>query len=646
MNTDAQSAADARLRVLLYDYQEARSDERSLLAAQSTTLGIAVTLVAALVAVVTRTCRFQDAPCTQVPDLVLAFVPLAPLAILAFLLLQGTVSVVRSYYLRAIEDELQSYAGGPLPRADGAPAYPTDVGPGSYFGLTVEVTSLRLGRGRRSTKAVLLVILAAVLVIFGGLTVYIALPLPAVYQAAMLVAYGGATVLYVAELLSVTVGGRGFYRDVVESYARRGKPKPARVSRNERQLISYLALPRPEDTVKWLFLPVSYLVVAWSLGGSVGWDLLIGFVVLELLAYTARYQINDLRGLESDQEHGSREARGRLPLGPTGRTADVAVYASVGTTVLRLVVAGLVLAFVPDDTRRVLLTALVALLVYSIVYERLRSQMRVTAIWLLVGAGYAIRAATGAALAGLGDATLGLLGAVFWLFGIAFVTMTWALEALDFSYGRVPGEVYVAEAGRKKPHVIGLLRHMGASDVDASEKGPWESCSKVRGLQSQRSPGSPWVLSHLSSSTLAAVLGFTLAAGAALEPSWWSVTAAALGLMTAVVTTFVMSAFSLIVIAGGFAGQVALSHAAGGTRPLLSGVPLAVLGLVFVGFRSSSYDDLKHGFGRGCQAAASVIVATPRRAVGLLLGSGSREYLKRRHAATTTAIPGEAPTPN
>jgi hypothetical protein len=131
-----------RLHVLLLDYEMAREDERTFNSIQAALFGVAVALVAGLAALLTKSCAFQagegSAECTHVPEGVLVVTPLAPFALVLFILVLGLVATVRSYYVRALEAELRTYAGPGLGTLD-------PIRPGSYTELMSELVSLRRG---------------------------------------------------------------------------------------------------------------------------------------------------------------------------------------------------------------------------------------------------------------------------------------------------------------------------------------------------------------------------------------------------------------------------------------------------------------------------------------------------------------------
>jgi hypothetical protein len=232
-STGSSSSSDRTFEVLALDYEMAREDERTFAHIQANVAAITVALLAAIVAVVSDTCQLSSPPphptppppypasteqqCDTVPDLFLAGAPAIPLAALAFLQLLGTAASLRSYYIRAIEKELRSYAPSPL---SGLMAV-APIKPASYHGLIIEAITLR--RGWTGYRILALMIMLTALGVFGGLTVFIANSLGGTYRTVMLLGYGSAFALLVVEVVGATFGARTAFVQVAKKfYARQG----------------------------------------------------------------------------------------------------------------------------------------------------------------------------------------------------------------------------------------------------------------------------------------------------------------------------------------------------------------------------------------------------------------------------------------
>jgi hypothetical protein len=363
---------------------------------------------------------------------------------------------------------------------------------------------------------------------------------------------------------------------------------------NERRLAGYLLLPRPGDLVKaWIF-PACFLLGVLAAGGASGREVLRAALVwaaLELLLYQARYQWNDIRGFEADQRHPDRAARGRLP-GPASRgRAHVRASAAVAAGRLGLA-AALALALPGLDLGGPLLALALAVFGVAAVYEPLRARCTgasdrtppplgagIVALWIVVGAGYAIRGTAGLALAVGLSGRLGLfLAAVvaLWAFGIAFVTGRWALEALAFGRRDSGGGIaWRVEPGQAREHSLALVRWLPATVPDWVGREADGSLAGWRALTGDVAPLAPWNLAALVAAAAAAATGRLLAGPADAFDVLFAIGAGALCAMAVLAArrhrwvNWLLGACALAVL-------IAI---AGSPRPALAALPwLCILG--------------------------------------------------------------------
>jgi hypothetical protein len=455
---------DSRLNLLISDYEMAREDDRTLASVTAALFSVAVALIGVLAAGVYQTCAFhEESGCYKVGELVLAAAPLLPLGCCAYLVSMGVVSVVRSYYLRAVEDELRTYANGPLLAI-------RPVKPASYAALVNEILSLRSGRAGYRAMAALMVL--SILGVFGGLTIDIALHV-SVATRWLMALYIPAVALVLYEYLSLAVNGRGVFRGVVEGHLRtRNQRKFPNLSSTDppecKPLLPYLLMPRPGDAFKYLVAPIAYLLVAWPIGALSRWrEFLCLWLVFEVLIYAARYQWNDVRGLAGDSAHPEAAHKARLPLRPSWAEQRTVVIASLAVAAVKIAVA-IVVGLVAGLALPVL--ALIgATVVTAVTYEYLRSMegpdhvvpasVPAVSLWIVVGFGYCIRTwiglfSTGLHLAG---ATALLAMATFFALGVTFVLLIWVLEGASFCHETEPGQWRASAELRGKPHLASLL---------------------------------------------------------------------------------------------------------------------------------------------------------------------------------------------
>ena len=102
---------DDYLAALLVDYEAARSDDRSWSQLMGTLFGILIALVGALVAALpslnVNGCTGNRGSCDLWSGLLPATIPVAPVAVAAFAIYVGIPGVIRSYYMRGLEQEIR-----------------------------------------------------------------------------------------------------------------------------------------------------------------------------------------------------------------------------------------------------------------------------------------------------------------------------------------------------------------------------------------------------------------------------------------------------------------------------------------------------------------------------------------------------------
>ena len=139
-----------------------------------------------------------------------------------------------------------------------------------------------------------------------------------------------------------------------------------------RALAAYLALPRPDAWAKVLIAPACFVLAATSTGRLEDWKRFgVLWLVLEFLIYPARYQWNDIRGIDTDLRHAERGTRSRLPVGTTAEARRRSIRLS-GLTAAARVLAALFIGALAGLTRQVLVLAL-AVFVAAAAYEFLRA---------------------------------------------------------------------------------------------------------------------------------------------------------------------------------------------------------------------------------------------------------------------------------
>jgi hypothetical protein len=657
----AGDATEKRLDIILADYQACREDERVLFSIQAGIFSVAVTLIGLMAAAVTQTCQFSanKSSCVHIPDYLLAGTPLIPIALLAYTTILGVRGTIRSYYMRGLEAEIRKYVASPI-------ASLGEVKPASFMGITLEIESLR--RGALSYRLLTNLIFVAVILIFGGFTAYIGFHVGTAEQVGMAMAYTGIAIVLVWQVYLGTVGGRGFFVDAAQRFLVHGASLPqihppprARPAPPERSLLSYLLFPRPEDWVKWVIAPGAFLAASWSVGTLRHWPQFLAlWLILEYLIYEARYQWNDVRGLGEDLAHPDQIARGRLPIGPTRRTARRNIMLSLTVAAGRVVLA-LLIGWALGLAGPV---AILIGIVFGIAlgYESLRSERSpaaasagsaartpssvIAAIWVIVGFGYGVRSGLGFLTGGLPLRSWQLWTGIlcFTALGVVFVQLTWVLEAADCCWLTGDGQWKVKARVRTKAHVMRLLDLVpGRVDPVPAGKPPpvgYRDGRDVQVLSKRGSLRAPWNFAMAISAAAGGALGAALAHA---TPS-----------PTAVALTVVLSlGFAMVLMRCSTGSERALSAVAGtvviigvttafGRWPvlLLAGAPWLTISLIYFFFRGSSYADLLDFGPRLLAAFRSVRIVFYGARVMLRLIVGSGTWNTFTAARTTDRRPG------
>ncbi|MFC6564499.1 hypothetical protein [Actinoplanes utahensis] len=580
--------------------------------------GVAIALIALMAGALTQECGFgmrNGEDCTDVPDPILAALPILPLGLIAFIQSIGSVSTIRSYYLRGLEVEIGRYADKPMSALG-------DLRPVSYIGLTTEYISLR--RGGLANRLLFNVILAAIMVVFGGMAIYIGMAIAPPYQVAMAVVYGTVVVILLSQTVEAVFHGPRLFTSVAQRFVRGpgygGMPRAHAGSgaagvaesptKRPRSLASYLVLPRPEDLIKWTIAPLTYLAYAAAAGDWTQWRrFLLAWIILEYLIYMARYQWNDVRGVVDDWNHSEARARARLPVPRDSAESRQNILVSLLVGGIRLIGAMLLAAIAGFPGQAAVMIG--AVFGVAVIYELLRSRTRggltvsTVAIWLLVGAGYAIRGAVGIAGSGVSPLSRpGLAGMGFLLaFGIMFVLLTWVLDAS--SYGRVEadGTWSFRPDLRRKPHLAELLRFVPVRNPRYDTAAPSNDAARDPGYGGARRllldnprrprPQAPWNLAQLAAAASAAVLGVELTDPAGRSPVIHLAAVSSCVVFALILQQIRIGWVSAVTVIAGAVPLVALSVSTGLFPAVLGAVPWLVAGFTYVSFRGSSYQDLK-----------------------------------------------------
>ncbi|GAA2020232.1 hypothetical protein WDZ16_08555 [Pseudokineococcus marinus] len=295
-----------------------------------------------------------------------------------------------------------------------------------------------------------------------------------------------------------------------------------------RQVLARALLPRSREMLlKLPLVPLGAAVALVAAGRVPGpaaiVQLVVLWVVVEPLAYQARYQLNDLRDRAADAAHPERDHRGRLTFPWTPARAAV-VWGSLGARVAAAVALAVLL---PGSAGEAATGFLVLLVLVSGAYELARERVRragpvapdgVAArrlglpVLACVPLGYGLRVWTGyhAAAGGELPPVLGiLLVATVLATYTACVLLAWALEATTFlgERGAPP-----AEGLGRRAHVALLLAHAGLLSAEGRSPRPVPGRALV--VARDRPAGSALDVRAWDVAGAVAVVGAYLLAGA------------------------------------------------------------------------------------------------------------------------------------
>jgi hypothetical protein len=603
-----------RRSLVLEAYRLERAEGTSHLAMQATFVALALTSIGLLSGFLSQVCAvgYAGDTCVEVPDVVLAGMPLVPTAFLAYLAGNVLRATLRSFYLRALEREL----AGTVPPGLTLRAYPwLGVPRGVELSLHASPAAVRRGGAARVLGAMLI---GTLLIGYVGFVVVLVVAVSLPWQLLMVALYGLACGAIIRLGALAVLDGRSYFAQAVrsmnESLSVPLRPRVHPREEGRRTMASYLALPRPDSAPKALIALVAGMLAAVAAARPLLPALpalLLGTAVYELLLYQCRYQLNDLRGIREDQDDVARATRGRLPVVP-GRLGS-AVRASLVAAGVRIYLAVGLTLFLPRPVQGVLAAAAAALVVLTVLYEAARAWARGAdrhgwAVVLPLAVGYALRAALGAALfhAASGGAVpvdgwfvaLTLLGAAF---GLMFVSATWALHAVCQAGPPTGPDGPGWRLDRARVHERGLLRHVDAAPWASRPDLDWRTVPALAPVTSLRAPSN---LAFVATAALTAVFAVAWVEPGAGPGTWWSAGAAVAGAAGAAALTRTSAAGpggrrraapaaqAAAVLLAGVAGAVAVTTVPR-AAPLLAAVPLAVTCALYGTLTSLSYAALK-----------------------------------------------------
>lgn len=160
-----------------------------------------------------------------------------------------------------------------------------------------------------------------------------------------------------------------------------------------RRIFWYLFYPKKQDLQKPFLIIIGFLCGMVLTGVKIEagciYRLLFVLFVFDFLAYQARYQINDIRGIEEDREVG---AKNRLIADDITNERHVTKISAI-VALTRILVALLLTLIFGGATKELLLVSLGILFVATVIYEVARTNNNdiIWPIFFSVGIGYPLR---------------------------------------------------------------------------------------------------------------------------------------------------------------------------------------------------------------------------------------------------------------
>lgn len=164
-----------------------------------------------------------------------------------------------------------------------------------------------------------------------------------------------------------------------------------RKSKSFKYTLMYLIYPKRQDLQKPILIVLGFVYGIILMNAKVNpmyiWKLIFVLIVFDFLAYRARYQINDIRGLKEDKEAGCKNRLLPYNIMNPGHVIKI----SLTVAFIKIIVCVLITIFFGGTVRKSILISLIALLVTTILYEVARAKSLTWLIFIMVGIGYPLR---------------------------------------------------------------------------------------------------------------------------------------------------------------------------------------------------------------------------------------------------------------
>ena len=160
-----------------------------------------------------------------------------------------------------------------------------------------------------------------------------------------------------------------------------------------KRILLYLIYPKIQDLQKPMLIIIGFIygVILKGFNLVSANKLLYILFVFDFLAYQARYQINDIRGIKEDEEAGSQN---RL-LADDVNNPEHVIKISFIVAIIKSGLAFIMTVFCGGEIKGVLIASLSILLISTIMYETARKKEITWLVFIMVGVGYPLRFCVG-----------------------------------------------------------------------------------------------------------------------------------------------------------------------------------------------------------------------------------------------------------
>lgn len=315
----------------------------------------------------------------------------------AYIIVLGTNNILRYYYIQSLEDRLHVLISN-TPDDDGRGAFlhwnafDAPIITRNINHITSSHTALIYFSYSAATGCAILFSIAMVTSLFLEITpktrfdyMIVIISIILMLLTVFLFIRTSSKAKEVAQFAWDTAHENQKKRLVGDSYNLYGK------SKSFKHTLLYLIYPKKQDLQKPILIILGFvyglIVMDAIIDPQYIWRLIFILLIFDFMAYQARYQINDIRGLREDKEAGCTN---RLLLNDIDNPGH-AIKISFIVALLKIIFCVIITLFWGGLVRTTLLVSLAILFVSTLLYETARAKRRINLVFILVGVGYPLR---------------------------------------------------------------------------------------------------------------------------------------------------------------------------------------------------------------------------------------------------------------